>query len=86
MGKLKRCGKNDLLNFGLKMGTPCYARGASRTPGFPPRPRKNMSLLILKVLILEFLIGVALSLYEKNYPMAMYYAGAALLNVGILLK
>jgi len=45
-----------------------------------------MSLLILKILIVQFLIGVAISFYQKDYPMAMYYAGAALLNIGILVK
>lgn len=45
-----------------------------------------MSLLIIKILIVEFIFGVVLSLFEKNYSMAMYYAGAALLNFGILCK
>lgn len=45
-----------------------------------------MSLIILKILIVEFSVGVGLSLWEKNYPMAMYYAGAAILNIGILCK
>lgn len=45
-----------------------------------------MSLLIIKILIVEFVVGIVLSLYEKNYAMAMYYAGAALLNFGILCK
>lgn len=45
-----------------------------------------MDVLILKVLIVEFLIGFVLSVYAKNGPMAMYYLGAAVLNMGILLK
>lgn len=45
-----------------------------------------MSLIIIKILIVEFIIGIGLSLLEKNYPMALYYTGAALLNFGILCK
>ena len=41
---------------------------------------------MLKGLIVFFALGFLWSLVKKDWPMALYFLGAALLNLGVLIK
>lgn len=45
-----------------------------------------MTPFILKIFILQFTIGLLIALWKKDLPMALYFGGAAILNVGVLIK
>jgi len=38
----------------------------------------------LAVMIMEFVAGSALAAWERNWPMCLYFGGAAVLNFGLL--
>lgn len=42
--------------------------------------------MILKLLIIFFTIGFIISAFKRDVPMMLYFAGAAILNLGVLIK
>jgi hypothetical protein len=42
--------------------------------------------MMLKGLIAFFVMGFLWSVYKRDLPMVLYFAGAALLNFGVLIK
>ena len=42
--------------------------------------------MMLKGLIIFFVLGFAVSLFKRDWPMVLYFLGAALLNLGVLIK
>jgi hypothetical protein len=43
------------------------------------------STLLIKILLVEYVVIMGVCLFEKNYPKAIYWAGASILNYSILL-
>jgi hypothetical protein len=44
-----------------------------------------MSTTLIKLLLVAYVIIMGFSLYEGNYPRALYWLGASILQVSILL-
>ena len=44
-----------------------------------------VSTKMMMVMVLSYTIIVLTSLYEKNYARALYFLGAIILNIGILM-
>ncbi len=42
--------------------------------------------MMLRGLIIFFTIGFLWSIYKRDFPMILYFLGAALLNLGVLIK
>lgn len=42
--------------------------------------------MMLKALIAFFAAGFLFSLVKRDWPMVLYFGGAALLNLGVLIK
>ena len=42
--------------------------------------------MMLKALIIFFGLGFIVSLFKRDWPMVLYFLGAALLNLGVLIK
>ena len=42
--------------------------------------------MMLKGLVIFFSIGFVISLFKRDWPMVLYFLGAALLNLGVLIK
>lgn len=43
------------------------------------------SALIIKILIVEYIIILGYSVYEKNAGRSLYYLGAIILSIGVLI-
>jgi hypothetical protein len=43
-----------------------------------------LSNTLIKCLLLEYVVILAVCIYERNYPRSLYWFGAALLQVSIL--
>lgn len=43
-----------------------------------------MGITFVKIMLAEYIIAVILFTFDKDYPRALYFAGAAILSIGIL--
>lgn len=45
---------------------------------------KEMSNFLIKCLLIEYIVIMAVCVYEKNWARVLYWIGACLLQIGIL--
>jgi len=43
-----------------------------------------LSATLIKIFLVEYFIVMVIALWEKNYPLALYWLGAVIINGGVL--